>query len=258
DPSLDLVWSDLELEDFEHIFAILAPLEPLYIPEQPPNAVTRVRFSRRLSHLDWKRFIPYASRVKLVDCFYRDGGGYGILDESAYADLLLTKPLASPLFPRARQLYVDGRFMPYSSWFQVFVSLLHEDLQSLSLYAFEDAVDEVRDFLGEAVWRSPNIVKLYIEGTFGALDRNIGDSLSSSIAKLHRLTTVPRSLAFLLSGKLRRTRGMRRRTAAGSTSAVIKSFGIRRSLFSVETFHPQKFKFIVFCHKTSHTLNITV
>ncbi|KLO14233.1 hypothetical protein SCHPADRAFT_996698 [Schizopora paradoxa] len=187
DPSLDLLWFDLRIEDFEHIFAILAPLLP--VAGQPHNGVTRLRFSRRITHRDWRRFIPYASRVRHVDGFHRDED-YRILSETAFAELLMTRPAKTPLFPRARRFEVDGDLIPYFPGLKVFLNLLHEDLREFTLNISEESPDEIVKFFEEVVWRSPNITNLDIETSLNDFNEDMKNSLISSISALRRLTTV--------------------------------------------------------------------
>jgi len=188
DPALDIIWFELEAKEFVNLFAILAPLEPAQLHCQSSDFLTRMEFTRPISHRDWKRFIPYASRVRIMDGFDHQGQ-FSMISEAALADILITRPSTNPILPRIKTLKVDGELVPDYPWCKFFTGLLHDGLQELCIYipSLELSPDAVLSFLEEVVWRSPNITSLSIESSLMTFVGDVGVSLSSSISRMHNL-----------------------------------------------------------------------
>jgi len=109
DPALDLIWFELKAEDFVNLFAILAPLRPAQV--QSSDSLTRMEFSRPISHRDWKHFIPYSSRVRIMDGFDREER-FSMLSEAALADLLITRPRRAISFLESRLFWPMENLYP--------------------------------------------------------------------------------------------------------------------------------------------------
>jgi len=188
DPALDLIWFELEAADLVNLFAILAPLQPAQA--QPSNSLTRMEFTRRISHRDWRRFNPYASRVRIMNGFYHEGH-FSMLSEAVLADLLMTRPSTSPILPRIKALHADGELVPDYPWCRFFTGLLHEGLHEICIYipGRVQSPDAVLTLLEEATWRSPNVTSLSVESSLTTFDGDVGVSLSSSISRMHKLRT---------------------------------------------------------------------
>ncbi|KLO14237.1 hypothetical protein SCHPADRAFT_927964 [Schizopora paradoxa] len=193
DTALDDIWSELRIEDLEHLFAILVPMQPLQDSElehvQKSDVLTRLKPTRRITQQDWRRFLPYASRVRLVDGFYDEElESYRMLSETALADIMMTSPSLGTIFPRLRDLIFEGDIIADYPWLKFFIAFLHEGLQELYIQITEFAPDEALNLLEEAVWRSPNITDLSITSIFFEQGDNIVASIASSLSTMHKLT----------------------------------------------------------------------
>ncbi len=109
-----------------HVFFISATSQFIH-----PKVVQE--FLRPITHNDWKRFLPFARRVKVFDAITSPVSDCcRILSRASLADLMLTKPNALPLLPQLRVLQVGGNMNNDAyPWRHFFIQFLHDRLRRL-------------------------------------------------------------------------------------------------------------------------------